>query len=194
MLFRSTNIVNNNVIDITPAVVDTYLGLTTGTGTVSGGVNGNTLTGVSTQFLTQFNLGDRITLSSASATTAYTIINIVDSSNVYISPILTDSFTTSIFYKIAGVDSYYKLPASRQFNNTSITVYGPGPTTSVIMRVIQNSQTTLNDDVYALDDLAVQSYNYQQTTGVVNISVAVSSNSTLNISDYDFFTITTIGS
>jgi hypothetical protein len=192
--YTITNIVNNNVIDITPAVVDTYLGLTTGTGTVSGGANGNTLTGVSTQFLTQFNLGDRITLSSASATTAYTIINIVDSSNVYISPILTDSFTTSIFYKIAGVDSYYKLPASRQFNNTSITVYGPGPTTSVIMRIIQNSQTTLNDDVYALDDLAVQSYNYQQTTGVVNISVAVSSNSTLNISDYDFFTITTIGS
>ena len=192
--YTITNIVNNNVMDVTPALVDNYLGLVTSTGTISGGTNGSTLSGVGTQFTTQFALGDRLALSSASTTTAYTIINIVDNTNIYISPTLTSNFTTSVFYKVGGVSSFFKLPAGEQFATTSITVYGPGPTTSVIMRIIQNSQTTLNDDVYALDDLSVQSYNYQQTTGVVNISVAVSSNSTLNINDTDFFTVTTIGS
>jgi len=62
-----------------------------------------------------------------------------------------------------------------------------------MLRVIQNYQTTVNDDAYALDYLNVNSFRYQATTGNINISVAVSSNSTLNINDNDFFTITTIG-
>lgn len=191
--YTITNIVDNNSLDVTPALVDNLLGLTSGTGTIAGGSLGSTISGTGTVFTTQFVLGDRIALSSASTTTAYTITNIVDNTNIYISPNLVNTFTTSVFYKVSGVDGFLKLPAGEQFATTSVTVYGPGPTTSVIMRIIQNSQTTLNDDVYAIDDLNVQSYNYQQTTGVVNISVSVSSNSTLNITDTDFFTVTTIG-
>ena len=192
--YTVTNIINNNLLTVTPAFVDSNRGLQIAAGSINGGINGNQVSGVGTQFLTSFSVGDYFSLANTSTTTAYVITSITDETNMTISPIISTTFVSSNFYKITGTTGFYKLPASRQFNTTSITVYGPGPETSVIVRVVQNYQTTVNDDAYALDYLTVNSFRYQATTGTINISVAVSSNSTLNISDNDFFTITTIGS
>lgn len=93
---------------------------------------------------------------------------------------------------INGQPAYYKPPVSQQFASTSLTVYN-GVSTSAIVRVIQISATDANQDTYAIDNFRVTSSRTQATTGTVNISIAVSSNSTLNISDQDFFDITTIG-
>ena len=191
--YTVTTITNNNILTVTPALVDSFRGLTTSTGTISGGINGTEVSGVGTTFAASFSVGDYFSLANTSTTTAYVITSITNDTNMTISPIISTTFTDSNFYKMTGTTGFYKLPASRQFNTTSITVYGPGPETSVVMRVIQNYQTTVNDDAYALDYLNVNSFRYQATTGNINISVAVSSNSTLNINDNDFFTVTTIG-
>ena len=96
------------------------------------------------------------------------------------------------YININGQTAYYKPPVNQQFLTTSLTVYN-GVATSAIVRVIQISATDANQDTYAIDNLKVTSTRTQATTGTVNISIAVSSNSTLNISDQDFFDITTIG-
>lgn len=192
--YTVTAIPNNNLLSVTPAFVDSFRGLITSTGTISGGINGTQVSGIGTTFAASFSVGDYFSLANTSTTTAYIITSITDNTNMTIAPIISTTFTDSNFYKITGTSGFYKLPASRQFNTTSITVYGPGPETSVVLRVVQNYQTQVNDDAYALDYLNVNSFRYQATTGNINISVAVSSNSTLNINDNDFFTITTIGS
>lgn len=191
--YTVTTITNNNILTVTPALVNSFRGLTTSTGTISGGINGTEVSGIGTTFAASFSVGDYFSLANTSTTTAYVITSITNDTNMTISPIISTTFTDSNFYKMTGTGGFYKLPASRQFNTTSITVYGPGPETSVVMRVVQNYQTTVNDDAYALDYLNVNSFRYQATTGNINISVAVSSNSTLNINDNDFFTVTTIG-
>lgn len=191
--YTVTNITNNNILTVTPALVNSFRGLTTSTGTISGGVNGTEVSGIGTTFAANFSVGDYFSLANTSTTTAYVITSITNDTNMTIFPVITTTFTDSNFYKMTGTSGFYKLPASRQFNTTSITVYGPGPETSVVLRVIQNYQTTVNDDAYALDYLNVNSFRFQATTGTINISVAVSSNSTLNINDNDFFTVTTIG-
>ena len=192
--YTVTAINNNNVLTVTPNFVDSFRGLVSSNGTISGGINGTEVSGIGTTFATSYRVGEYFSLANTSTTTAYVITSITNDTNMTIAPVISTTFTDSNYYKITGTTGFYKLPASRQFNTTSITVYGPGPETSVVLRVIQNYQTTVNDDAYALDYLNVNSFRYQATTGNINISVAVSSNSTLNINDNDFFTITTIGS
>jgi hypothetical protein len=191
--YTVTTIANNNVLTVTPNFTASFRGLISSTGVISGGINGTQVSGTGTTFATSFRVGEYFSLANTSTTTAYVITSITDDTNMTIAPIISTTFTDSNYYKITGTTGFYKLPASRQFNTTSITVYGPGPETSVMLRVIQNYQTQVNDDAYALDYLNVNSFRYQATTGNINISVAVSSNSTLNINDNDFFTITTIG-
>ena len=191
--YTVTTIANNNVLTVTPNFTASFRGLISSNGVISGGINGTEVSGTGTTFATSFRVGEYFSLANTSTTTAYVITSITNDTNMTIAPIISTTFTDSNYYKITGTTGFYKLPASRQFNTTSITVYGPGPETSVMLRVIQNYQTTVNDDAYALDYLNVNSFRYQATTGNINISVAVSSNSTLNINDNDFFTITTIG-
>ena len=191
--YTVTTIANNNVLTVTPNFTASFRGLISSNGVISGGINGTEVSGTGTTFATSFRVGEYFSLANTSTTTAYVITSITNDTNMTIAPVISTTFTDSNYYKITGTTGFYKLPASRQFNTTSITVYGPGPETSVMLRVIQNYQTTVNDDAYALDYLNVNSFRYQATTGNINISVAVSSNSTLNINDNDFFTITTIG-
>jgi hypothetical protein len=191
--YTVTTIANNNVLTVTPNFTASFRGLISSNGVISGGINGTEVSGTGTTFATSFRVGEYFSLANTSTTTAYVITSITNDTNMTIAPIISTTFTDSNYYKITGTTGFYKLPASRQFNTTSITVYGPGPETSVMLRVIQNYQTQVNDDAYALDYLNVNSFRYQATTGNINISVAVSSNSTLNINDNDFFTITTIG-
>lgn len=98
------------------------------------------------------------------------------------------------FIRINGQSAFYRLPTAEQLRTTSITVYS-GASVTAIVRIIQTGAGTigLNQDLYAINDLKVDSFRLQATTGIVNIGVAVSSNSRLNISDTDFFNITTIG-
>ena len=191
--YTVTTIANNNVLTVTPNFTASFRGLISSNGVISGGINGTEVSGTGTTFATSFRVGEYFSLANTSTTTAYVITSITNDTNMTIAPVISTTFTDSNYYKITGTTGFYKLPASRQFNTTSITVYGQGPETCVMLRVIQNYQTTVNDDAYALDYLNVNSFRYQATTGNINISVAVSSNSTLNINDNDFFTITTIG-
>lgn len=194
--YTIVNIVNNNIAEISPALVDNNLNVTSLAGTINAGVGGTTITGVSTVFNTALVLGDFVTLDSSAATTAYVVTNVVDSSTITVSPGITADFVTSTLYKVRGIPYFQKVPTRDQWQTTSITVFGfvPHPVeTSVIIRIKQLSQTDLNNDVYAISNMTVSNWRYQTTTGTVNIGVAVSSNSTLNISDNDFFTITTIG-
>lgn len=98
------------------------------------------------------------------------------------------------YVRINGLPAFFRPPVAQQFINTSITVYS-GAAVTAIARVIQTQPTGsgLNQDLYAIDNLTVSSFRTQGSSGTVNIGIAVSSNSTLNINDTDFFNITTIG-
>jgi hypothetical protein len=194
--YTIVNIVNNNIAEISPALVDNILNVTSLAGTINAGLGGTTISGISTVFNTALVLGDFVTLDSSAATTAYVVTNVVDSSTITVSPSITADFVTSTLFKVRGIPYFQKVPTRNQWQTTSITVFGfvPHPVeTSVIIRIKQLSQTDLNNDVYAISNMTVSNWRYQTTTGTVNIGVAVSSNSTLNINDNDFFTITTIG-
>jgi hypothetical protein len=194
--YTIVNIVNNNIAEISPALVDDILNVTSLAGTINAGIGGTTISGISTVFNTALVLGDFVTLDSSAATTAYVVTNVVDSSTITVSPSITADFVTSTLFKVRGIPYFQKVPTRNQWQTTSITVFGfvPHPTeTSVIIRIKQLSQTDLNNDVYAISNMTVSNWRFQTTTGTVNIGVAVSSNSTLNISDTDFFTVTTIG-
>ena len=194
--YTIVNIVNNNIVEVTPALVDDILNVTSLAGSINAGAGGTTISGVSTVFNTALVLGDFVTLDSSAATTAYVVTNVIDSANITVSPSITTDFLTSTLYKVRGIPYFQKVPTRQQWQTTSITVFGyiPHPVeTSVTVRIKQLSQTGLNNDVYAISNMTVDTWHYQTTTGIVNIGVAVSSNSTLNINDNDFFTITTIG-
>jgi hypothetical protein len=194
--YTIVNIVNNKIVEITPALVDDILNITSLAGTINAGIGGTTISGVSTVFNTALVLGDFVALNSSAATTAYVVTNVIDSANITVSPSITADFLTSTLYKVTGIPYFQKVPTRDQWQTTSVTIFGyvPHPTeTSLIIRIRQLAQTDLNNDVYAISNMRVDTWRYQATTGTVNIGVAVSSNSTLNISDTDFFTVTTIG-
>jgi hypothetical protein len=194
--YTIVNIVNNGIVQISPALVDNILNVTSLAGTINAGIGGTTISGVSTVFNTALILGDFVTLAPTQSTTAYVVTNVIDSANITVSPAITAAFLTSTLYKVTGTPYFQKVPTSEQWQTTSITVFGyvPHPVeTSITLRIKQLSQTGLNNDVYAISNMTVDTWRYQTTTGTVNIGVAVSSNSTLNINDNDFFTITTIG-
>jgi hypothetical protein len=194
--YTIVNIVNNGIVQISPALVDNILNVTSLAGTINAGAGGTTISGVSTVFNTALILGDFVTLAPTESTTAYVVTNVIDSANITVSPAITADFLTSTLYKVTGTPYFQKVPTRDQWQTTSITVFGyvPHPVeTSITLRIKQLAQTDLNNDVYAISNMTVDTWRYQTTTGTVNIGVAVSSNSTLNINDNDFFTITTIG-
>lgn len=192
--YTITSIVNNNELIVNTAFVDNVLNLSAAlTGSVDISTSTATITGTATTFLADFAIGDRITVDLASTTTAYTVINVISDTEMVVAPTPVYNSSSLSYYKVQGTVGYERLPASDQFLTTSVSVYGPGPNADVLVRIKQISQSDLNNDVYAVENLNVQAYRYQDTTGVVNIGVAVSSNSTLNINDTDLFTITSIG-
>ena len=193
--YTVTAVSNNNALSVSPAFVDNNLNLVALTGTAGVGQGNVTITGTGSQYTKELLLGQSITLTSSNTATSYVITGIVDDSTITINPSPVDSYTSISIYKITGVPVYYRKPAAQQVNTTSISVYGAagGPATSVLVRVIQIGPVAPNTVNYLLDNVQLNSNRYQDTTGTVNISVAVSSNSTLNISDNDFFTVTTIG-
>ena len=101
-------------------------------------------------------------------------------------------------YFITGVNGYYKIPVRNQFQTTSFTLVDNLPATSTVVVQIWESiesggGTTTDTDKYAIDDLTVSTWRYQNTTGNISLCVAVSSNSTLKIYGNDFLDITTLG-
>ena len=192
--YTVVNILSNNLMQVTPAIVDDFRNPVEITGTVSTTAGDPVITSTSSW---EYNIGSVYSIGDSSVgTTAYASIYSVSDTQIGVAP--APDFTS------AGVTTYYwsgvayfrkLLPVEQQFKTTSLTVYGPGPSTSVVVRIIQLglNSTDIDTDAYAVDELRVDSYRFQNTTGLVSIGIAVSSNSTLNISDTDFFDITTIG-
>jgi hypothetical protein len=193
--YTVTAVTNNNLVQVTPAFVDNNLNLQPLSGTAAVGAGNVTITGSGSQYTKQLLLGQSITLTSSNTATSYVITGIIDDSTLTINPSPVDSYTSTTIYEVTGIPVYYRKPAAQQVNTTSLTVYGAagGPATSVLVRIIQIGPVAPNTVNYVLNTVQLTSWRYQATTGTVNISVAVSSNSTLNISDNDFFTVTTIG-
>ena len=201
------NVIDDETIDVTPVLTQNLYTSTTLTGKVNIVAGTTSLVGIggasSTVFLTQLSTGDVIRVENNNIQlTSYTVINVINNTSVLVTPPFVETSSNINVFKTTGVGIYLQnsgvlgyeiVPAGEQFQTTSVTVYGPGPSTSVIVRVIQNSATTLNEDVYAIDNLKVDSYRYQASTGVVNISVTVSSGTTLYVNDTDYIDITTIG-
>jgi hypothetical protein len=193
--YTVTAVTNNNLITVSPAFVDNNLNITPLTGLAGIGVGNVSIAGTGSLYTKELILGQSITLTSSNTATSYVITGILGDSTITINPSPVDSYTSTTIYRITGVPVYYRNPAAQQVNTTSITVYGGagGPATSVLVRVIQIGPVAPNTINYVLGNLQLTSWRYQATTGTVNISVAVSSNSSLNISDNDFFTVTTLG-
>ena len=200
--FTIVNVIDDQTIDVTPALINNYYTSTTLTGTLSitTGTGLATLSGTSSA---GFSTGNVLRFDSSSITsTAYTVIGRPGTSSILVSPAFIDTSSGLSIFRTTGVGAYlqnsgvdfYKIkPIGEQFKTTSITVYGPGPLTSVTMRIIQISATGPNNDVYAIDNMKVDSFRYQSTTGVVNLHVSVSSGTSLYVSDTDYIDITTIG-
>jgi hypothetical protein len=138
--------------------------------------------------------------------TSYTVVSIDSDTSITISPafvgtssgltgfrVTSNLVSVSSYLQTAGVPFFKVLPASQQFQTTSLTVYGPGPETSVSVRVIRATTGPTTDNSYAINTLRATSFRYQDTTGVVNIHVSVSSGTTLYVADNDYIDITTIG-
>jgi hypothetical protein len=159
-------------------------------GTISTGAGSDTIS--SSGGFVNLEIGATLGVTSSNGTTTYTVTQLINSSTITVSPVPVR--TTSVTGWLAtGIPGFHKLPASRSFYTTSISVINQSSNnTSIIIRAIQLASSS-NVANYAINSLGIDSYRLQATTGIVNISVAVSSNSTLNINDTDFFTITTIG-
>ena len=164
-LYTVTAVYDNNSMAVTPIVADTLQGLTQISGQINVGAMDYNVSGTGTSFIAQLKVGSRISFNSSTVnTTSFLVTNIIDSSTITISPNTTTSLTNRNVYRLDGVTSYYKLPAAVQFQNTSITVYGPGPTTSIIIRLVQLSQTGIGEDVYAIDNFNVKAYRSEEHT------------------------------
>jgi hypothetical protein len=134
------------------------------------------------------------------------VVNINSDTSITVTPVLVQissaltayrvtstGISVSSYLQTAGVPFFKVLPAGQQFQTTSLTVYGPGPETSVSVRVIRATIGPTTDNSYAINTLRATSFRYQDTTGVVNIHVSVSSGTTLYVADNDYIDITTIG-
>jgi len=186
--YTITSIINNNLLQVAPNTVTFNAGFTS-LGTISTGAGSGTIS--SNGGFVNLQIGTTIAVTSSNGTTTYTVTQLVDSSTITVAP--NPVYTTSVTgYLATGIAGYKKLPASLGFYTTSISAYA-GAATSVILRIVQTSQLGPNTVNYAIDNLQVNSYRTQATTGTVNMSVAVSSNSALKIADNDYFTVTTIG-
>lgn len=237
--YTITNIANNNLMTVSPAVVTDTSGIilsgadfTTALGTIAITSNGdgtwnfvgdssvtsvlrssgltvlsgsiitvqarirlNSTTTPALPFIVDYGDGPGTTLTltqGAWTTTSFTVTG-GPIGHLDIIGNIASGFNFDLDYvRINGQQYYYKPPVARQFLSTSITVY-TGAAVSAQVRIIQIAATDANQDTYAIDNLTVTSTRQQPATGNIDISVSVSSNSTLNISDQDFFDITTIG-
>lgn len=145
-----------------------------------------------------FKSGDWFTTSNNIIANAYRIDGVENDNSAVLDVVegmaptdLTTTFTEG--YLARGVPIYLRTPVSKQIRSTSVVVYSnPAVTTSITVRLIQvNSESGL--DNYAIDRFKITSVPANTSITTINMSIAVSSNSTLNISDTDFFNITTIG-
>jgi hypothetical protein len=192
-------IVNNTQLTITPALVDNYRGTSTNlTGTASSWAGSSLIIGVGSNFVSQLVYGDNITIAGSSTTnTAYTVVSVLDSSTITVSPTPVNTTSGVSLFEIQGVSAFFKLPVSQQFISTSITIASSIPSTSILVQIRESIEsgggTNTDTDKYALDNLTVSSWRYQPTTGNITLTFAVSSNSTISIAGNDFFDITTIG-
>jgi hypothetical protein len=59
--------------------------------------------------------------------------------------------------------------------------------------VIRSTTVSSTENTYAINNLRATAFRYQDTTGVVNLHVSVSSGADLYVSDDDYIDITTIG-
>ena len=189
--YTITSIINNNLLQVSPNTVTFNAGFTPLTGLIVTSAGSDTIASPSPAFV-NLQIGSTLALTSSNGTTTYTVTQLINSNIVTVSPVPV--YTSGVTgYLATGIPGFHKLPASRSFYTTSVGVINQSSNnTSIIIRAIQLASSS-NVTNYAIDSLRIDSYRSQATTGIVNISVAVSSNSTLNINDTDFFTITTIG-
>ena len=191
--YTVVSVLNNNIMQISPALVNSFRNSTSIAGTVATAAGSARITGTTTTF-NALSIGNNITIGNNAAATSYTIVNIIDDTVIDVTPALVNTTSNATAYLILGTVGFKKLPVSQQLRTTSITVY-TGAAVSATTRIIQTGAGTVavDQDLYAIDNLTVDSFRFQATTGTVNIGIAVSSNSTLNISDTDFFNVTTVG-
>jgi hypothetical protein len=207
--FTIVNVVSDTEIDITPQFIGfTYF---SSAGILTGSLyftsNTTSMLGIGTLFTSELTTGTLIKLGAISPdVTSYTVVSIDSDTSITISPafvgtssgltgfrVTSNLVSVSSYLQTAGVPFFKVLPASQQFQTTSLTVYGPGPETSVSVRVIRATTGPTTDNSYAINTLRATSFRYQDTTGVVNIHVSVSSGTTLYVADNDYIDITTIG-
>ena len=206
--YTVVNVVSDTEIDITPQLPVSYISsVLTLSGTVTITSGSTSIVGTATTFTTELTTGSFIKLDTATAdNTSYTIVNInsntsitVNTPVVYTSSGLTAVRVTSTgvsvssFLQTSGVPFFRVLPASQQFQTTSLTVYGPGPETSITVRILRATTGSSTENTYAINNARFDAFRYQDTTGTVNIHVSVSSGVDLYLADDDFLDITTIG-
>lgn len=183
-----------------------YVDSTTGNGLTSQTIH--TITGfvITGGYIRSIDISPAYTFT---ATGFYKVNKVSSNSTLYVQRPYTLFNTTTTGYtsvyavtsnaqisiKTGGSDFFKIVPASAQFQTTSLTLIEFGENTSITVRIKQTGETTtpLNEDVYAIDNLVVDSYRNQYNTGVVNIVVATSSGSAYYVRDADFLDITTIG-
>lgn len=201
------NIVDNTTIDVSPQLVDSYVSTSVLTGTLAVTTGSTSIVGTATLFSSELTTGTVIRLiNSGPSQTSYTIVNINSNTSISVSPaaifdssgltgftISSTGVSVSSYLQTAGVPFFKVLPASQQFQTTSITVYGPGPETSITVRIIKSTIGPNTANAYAINNLRATAFRYQDTTGTVNIHVSVSSGTNLYLSDSDYIDITTIG-
>jgi hypothetical protein len=206
--YTIVNVISDTEIDISPQLTVGYINfLGALTGSIDITSNTTSLVGTGTAFTTELSTGNVIKFNGANPdNTSYTVVNINSDTSITVTPVLVRTSSALTAYKVtsagvsvssylqtAGVPFFKVLPASQQFQTTSLTVYGPGPETSVSVRVIRATTGPTTDNSYAINALRARSFRYQDTTGVVNIHVSVSSGTTLYVADNDYIDITTIG-
>jgi hypothetical protein len=206
--YTIVNVVSDTEIDITPQIFIGYITfISTLTGTIDITSTTTSLVGSGTAFTTELTTGAVIKFNGANpSNTSYTVVNInsdtsitVDKAVIYTSSALSAYRVTSAgvsvssYLQTAGVPFFKVLRAADQFQTTSLTVYGPGPETSVSVRVIRSTTVSSTENTYAINNLRATAFRYQDTTGVVNLHVSVSSGADLYVSDDDYIDITTIG-
>jgi hypothetical protein len=206
--YTIVNVVSDTEIDITPQLTLSYIAfVSTLTGTMNITSTTTSVVGSGTAFTTELSTGNVIKFNGANPdNTSYTVVNInsdtsitLNKAVIYTSSALTAYRVTSTgvnvssYLQTAGVPFFKVLRAADQFQTTSLTVYGPGPETSVSVRIIRSTTVSSTENTYAINNLRATAFRYQDTTGVVNLHVSVSSGADLYVSDDDYLDITTIG-
>ena len=206
--YTIVNVISDTEIDITPQLTTSYisfLGFLTGTLNITS--NTTSIVGTGTAFTTELTTGSVIKFNGDTPNfTSYTVVAIESDTSITVNKsfvntssglfgyrVTSAGVTVSSYLQTAGVPFFKVVPAADQFQTTSLTVYGPGPETSVSVRIIRSTTVSSTENTYAINNMRATAFRYQDTTGVVNIHVSVSSGTDLYINDADYIDITTIG-